>query len=121
VFFYYFAHLPPYPQGSPFAGWGAGHWSELRYVFDHLSQDSWAWSDADHAVADAMATYVTNFAKRGDPNGSGEPTWPDFTVGERVLHVDDAATVGSVANLEGLRRLDRFYAGLRGGPTVPEK
>lgn len=24
VFSYYFAHLPPYPQGSPFAGWGLG-------------------------------------------------------------------------------------------------
>ena len=27
VFSYYFAHLPPYPPGSPFTDWGAGHWS----------------------------------------------------------------------------------------------
>ena len=30
VFSYYFAHSPPYPTGSPFADWGAGHWAELR-------------------------------------------------------------------------------------------
>src|SRR6185437_10519555 len=37
VFSYYFAHLPPYPQGGPFADLRAGRWAELPYVFDHLS------------------------------------------------------------------------------------
>jgi carboxylesterase type B len=69
MFYYYFAHVPPYPQGSPFTGWGAGHWAELRYVFDHLNQYQWAWSDADRKLANTMATYWTNFAKTGDPNG----------------------------------------------------
>jgi para-nitrobenzyl esterase len=114
VFYYYFAHVPPYPQGSTFADWGAGHWAELRYVFDHLSQEPWAWSDADRALANALATYVTNFTKNGDPNGEGVPVWPNFTTdGERVLHVDDTVTVGGIPNVEGLRRLDLRYQGLR--------
>ena len=79
VFSYYFAHSPPYPQGSPFADWRAGHWAELRYVFDHLSQEPWAWTEADRALANEMATYWTNFAKSGDPNGDGVPVWPNFT------------------------------------------
>jgi para-nitrobenzyl esterase len=118
VFSYYFAHLPPYPQGSPFADWRAGHWAELPYVFDHLSQQPWAWSDADRAIANVMATYWTNFAKSGDPNGDGVPVWPNFTNGsERVLHFDDSTTVGGVPNLDEIRRLDLRYTGLRGGAT----
>ncbi len=116
---YYFAHLPPYPQDSPFADWGAGHWAELRYVFDHLNQEPWAWSDADRALANVMATYWTNFAKSGDPNGEGVPAWPNFTIDrERVLHFDDTVKAGGVPNLEGLRRLDLRYMALRGATPV---
>jgi len=87
-------------------------------VFDHLSQESWAWSDADRALANLMATYWTNVAKTGDPNGDGVPMWPNFTTdSERVLHFDDRATVGGVPSLEWLRRLDVRYMGLR-GPTT---
>jgi para-nitrobenzyl esterase len=119
VFSYYFAHLPPYPQGSPFADWGAGHWAELPYVFDHLSQQPWAWSDADHGIANMMATYWTNFAKSGDPNGDGVPIWPNFTNGsERVLHFEDSTTVGGVPDLDELRRLDLRYKSLRNATAV---
>jgi para-nitrobenzyl esterase len=123
VFSYYFAHLAPYPQGSAFAGCGAGHWAELPYVFDHLSQEPWAWSEDDRALANGMATYWTNFAKSGDPNGDGVSVWPNFTTDrERVLHFDDSATIGSVPNLDEIRRLDLRYLGLRegapqGGPS----
>ena len=114
VFSYYFAHVPPYPPDNPFAGWGAGHWAELRYVFDHLSQEPWTWTDDDRALANLMATYWTNFAKNGDPNGEGVPVWPTFTTDtERVLHFNGGATVGGVPNLEWLRRLEERYIGLR--------
>jgi para-nitrobenzyl esterase len=106
--------VPPYPPDNPFAGWGAGHWAELRYVFDHLSQEPWTWTDADRALANAMATYWTNFAKNGDPNGEGVPVWPTFTTDtERVLHFNGGATVGGVPNLVWLGRLDLRYIGLR--------
>jgi para-nitrobenzyl esterase len=122
VFYYHFAHVPPYPPDSPFADWGAGHWAELRYVFDHLGQEPWAWGDADRALAYALTTYWTNFAKGGDPNDNDVLVWPRFTtVSERVLHVDDTVTVGGVPNLDGLRLLDRRYQGLRRATAVREK
>ncbi len=100
---YYFAHRPE-----------AGHWAELPYVFDHLNQESPGRTDADRELANVMATYWTNFAKSGDPNGAGVPAWPNFTTDmERVLHFDDRATIGGVANLDELQRLDRCYRILR--------
>jgi para-nitrobenzyl esterase len=122
VYSYYFAHSPPYPEGNPFADWGAGHWAELPYVFDHLSQQPWAWSDSDRALANAMATYWTNFARSGDPNGDGVLPWLNFTTaGELVLHFDGSATAGGVPDLEELRRLDLRYATLRGAISAREK
>ena len=114
VYYYYFTHAPPFPSGSPFSGWGAGHWQELRYAFDHLSQEPWSWGPADHALAEAMATYWTNFAKKGNPNGDGLPTWPRFTEGSaRVMWLGSAIVAGDVPNLEGLRLFDDLYSRFR--------
>jgi hypothetical protein len=42
------------------------------------------------------------------------PTWPRFTTkNERVIRLGDTIAAGDVPNLEGLRRLDDFYAGFR--------
>jgi para-nitrobenzyl esterase len=70
VFYYYFDQHPDYPAGSPQYGVGAPHAREVPYVFGHL-KDLWHEEPtaADHAISDAMATYWTNFAKYGDPNG----------------------------------------------------
>ena len=120
--YYYFAHLPPAPQGSPFADWGAGHWVELPYVFGHLSQYQWAWTDADRALADTMATYWTNFAKSGDPNGAGVPAWPNFTTtNEHLMHFNDTIAVGGLPNLDGLRLLDERFAKLRATTHTSQK
>ena len=114
VFYYYFQHAPPYPAGSPFSGFGAGHWQELRYVFDHLNLEQWAWTDADRALANTMAACWTNFAKSGNPNGDGLPVWPAFTAGaERLMQFGGTTAVGGVPNLEGLKLLDAFNASVR--------
>src|SRR6185436_15697824 len=77
VFAYEFTRAPP--AGAPLAGLGATHGAEMPYVFDHLDLQALPWSEADRKLADAMATYWTNFAKTGDPNSAGVPAWPAFT------------------------------------------
>jgi para-nitrobenzyl esterase len=56
---------------------GAPHGSEIPFVFDLLGAFPGATpTPQDQAVARTVNTYWANFAKTGDPNGPGLPTWP---------------------------------------------
>jgi para-nitrobenzyl esterase len=70
---------------------GARHAGEIQYVFGTLdSVPKVTWEASDRKLSDAMVTYWTNFARTGDPNGSGLPKWPRYEVdGSRVLHLDE--------------------------------
>jgi para-nitrobenzyl esterase len=116
VYYYHFAHAPPFPAGSIYAGWGPSHFAELWYVFDHLGQEpNWAWSKADRRLAGEMSGYWANFARTGDPNGPGLPPWPRYQGGaDKVMWFDGEASPGRVAHAEALAVFDALYAGLRG-------
>lgn len=117
VFYYRFDQSPPFPKDSVYAGWGPSHFAELWYVFDHLDQEPWAWTPADRRLTDVMAAYWTNFAKAGDPNGPGLPTWPGFTAAKgRVLQLGDPIAVGGVVDLPSLKAFDAVYDQVRGVP-----
>jgi para-nitrobenzyl esterase len=121
VYYYSFRHKPPFPVGSVYEGWGASHFAELWYVFDHLNQAPWRWTDEDRHLAERMSDYWTNFAKSGDPNGPGLTYWPAFANGDgRVLSLGEPIAVGGVANISGLNVLDAVYTSVRGKPfAVP--
>ncbi len=115
VFYYHFTHKPPFPEGSVKAEWGASHYAELWYTFDHLYQETWAWTDSDRRLADSMSTYWANFVKSGNPNSNGLPIWPKFTSKEdSVLYLGDPIHVGGVANLKPLQAVDAVYSQVRG-------
>jgi para-nitrobenzyl esterase len=117
VFYYSFRQQPPFPAGSVYAGWGASHFAELWYVFDHLDQSPWNWTAADRKLAEEMSSYWVNFARSGDPNGPGLPPWPAFTNAEsKVQYLGDPIIVGSVANIHGLSVFDAVYSTVRGKP-----
>jgi len=117
VFYYSFRQQPPFPASSVYAGWGASHFAELWYVFDHLDQSPWNWNAADRKLAEEMSSYWVNFARSGDPNGPGLPSWAAFTSTEsKVQYLASPITVGGVANIQGLSIFDAVYTTVRGTP-----
>ncbi|MGA3156744.1 MAG: carboxylesterase family protein [Steroidobacteraceae bacterium] len=119
VYYYYFEQRPPFPGDSVYAGWGASHFAELWYVFDHLGQFAWQWSKADRQLADQMSDYWVNFVSSGNPNGRGLQAWPAFTQKDpNVQHLGPSISVGGVANIKSLGALDGVYDAVRGKPLV---
>jgi para-nitrobenzyl esterase len=117
VYYYSFQQQPPFPDGSIYAGWGASHFAELWYVFDHLDQSPWNWTAGDRKLAGEMSSYWVNFARSGDPNGPGLPLWPAFiNADSTVQYLSDPITVGRVANINGLTVFDSVYTAVRGKP-----
>jgi para-nitrobenzyl esterase len=115
VFYYSFRQQPPFPAGSVYEGWGASHFAELWYVFDHLDQEAWSWTKADRRLVEEVSSYWVNFANSGDPNGSGLPAWPVFSNADnKVLYIGDPVTVGAVPNIDSLKILDAVYTTVRG-------
>jgi para-nitrobenzyl esterase len=113
AYFYQFLQRPPFLAGTVRHGWGAGHFAELWYMFDHLDQEAWAWSPADRRLARVMAGYWTNFIKTGDPNGAGLTRWPVFGEDGHTLHLGGSVFVGPLSGADRLRVFDTVYEALR--------
>jgi para-nitrobenzyl esterase len=64
---------------------GAGHASEIPYVFDTIGTVDAKASAQDHAMADSVSAYWAAFAKRGNPNEQGRPTWPRYNAAADTL------------------------------------
>ncbi len=117
VYYYSFRQQPPFPVGSVYEGWGASHFAELWYVFDHLDQEPWRWTLSDRKAAEEISSYWVNFARSGNPNGQGLPLWPRFTNADnKVLYLRHPISDGGVPNLNTLNVFDAVYSAVRGKP-----
>jgi para-nitrobenzyl esterase len=109
VFMYFFDQ--PLPPGSPMASDGALHGAEMPFMFEHLKQRKINWQPGDYKLSKMMITYWTNFAKHGNPNGSGLPEWPVFKEGKAtVMHLKDIPQPIPVPRLKLLQTWEAYFA-----------
>lgn len=77
VYLYYFTRR--LPATGEYVKYGAFHTGEVAYAYDNLDfVKRCPWEPVDHELAKTMSSYWANFAKTGNPNGSGLPEWPTY-------------------------------------------
>jgi para-nitrobenzyl esterase len=105
AFIYYYDHRTP---DSPD---GANHAAEVTYVFGNFGGIGGAPRPEDLALSDLIRSYWINFARTGDPNGSGLSQWPAFTEkNQEVMFFDTGANAKPIPNLEKLKAFDAYYS-----------
>lgn len=89
VYRYRFEDAPPGVTDKQGESEGAYHSAEIEFVFDVLPSKRLPWRPEDTKLSDEIATYWTNFAKRGDPNGEGLVKWPPYDKqdGYELMHL----------------------------------
>jgi para-nitrobenzyl esterase len=105
AYVYYFDHRTPATPD------GATHGAEIPYVFGNLDTRPGSPAAAEATLSDRMMNYWVNFAKSGDPNGAGLPTWPVFTENtQQVMYFDGTVAPKPVPNAAQLQALNEYYS-----------
>ena len=91
VYRYHF--MLPAPPSKFHPGSFAFHSDDIEYVFGTLDTRPGAqWRPEDRTLSNAIMTYWTNFARSGDPSGSGVPQWPRFDQTHQILDLGSPIT-----------------------------
>ena len=111
AYVYYFDHRTPISPN------GAGHAAEIPYVFRTLGKFGGPAGlvapprPEDFAMSELMSRYFVNFAKSGDPNGSGLPAWAAFTEGaQNAMYFDAKPSSRPHPNMTKIKALDDYFA-----------
>lgn len=77
AYLYFFSHVAPNPNSKYL---GAYHASEIAYVFNNLNRQNKLLSELDGKLSETMQSYWVNFARTGDPNSKGLPSWIPYNL-----------------------------------------
>jgi para-nitrobenzyl esterase len=107
IYTYYFDRPIPWPAHPEF---GAFHTGEVPYVFNTLGKLDRPWETIDKTLAETVSTYWANFARKGDPNGTGLPRWAGYAPGSHTTMQLGAKT--GIMSVAENARLDFWLAQL---------
>jgi para-nitrobenzyl esterase len=106
--------------------YGASHASELQYIFPFANPSGFGLNLAQMPLAsdqqelsERMVAYWTEFAKQGDPNGSGQPHWPRFHRDQQVTLSLVPPNPATELNFATVHQCD-FWDGLTGRTLPPD-
>lgn len=105
TFLYRFSYVPEAQR--PAADGGRGR--ELQFIFGAEGvPGAGLFTHRDREISNLLRTYWTNFAKTGDPNGTGLPRWEPISNREQLLLISNAgiSSCGDPSS-ERLDRLER--------------
>lgn len=65
----------------------SNHSGEMVYAYGNVRNDErkYRFNQSDYELSDTMLSYWSNFAKTGDPNGEGLPTWSKWSEAENKV------------------------------------
>ena len=66
------------------------HSGEMVYCYGNIARQNrpYAYNDSDYKLQNIMLNYWVNFAKSGNPNGEGLPTWNEYqNNGDKVMEL----------------------------------
>jgi para-nitrobenzyl esterase len=105
--------------------YGASHASEIQYIFPTANPSGLGLNLAQtpldtnqQKLSDRMVGYWTEFAKNGDPNGSGQPLWPRFRRDHQLFLSFVPRTPTTETNFETAHQCD-FWDTLTGRTLPP--
>ena len=97
---------------DPPSRYGAYHSLEQVYFYNNLDRSvpTRDYSDLDRTIAATASSYLVNFARAGDPNGTGLPSWPVFNdASSQTMYIGDTIAPGTVPFRSALDFFDAFY------------
>ena len=65
------------------------HSGEMAYCYGNLDRQNkpYAYNASDYKLQETMVGYWANFAKTGNPNGNGLPTWNKYEANGKVMEL----------------------------------